>query len=626
MQTLKFSELPVSEEILHAVAEMGFVEASPIQADAIPVVLHGRDVIGQAQTGTGKTAAFGIPAIEFVDTNNRNTQVLILCPTRELAVQVSEQLKKIAQFKKGLFVESIYGGDSYDRQIRALKRGVHIVVGTPGRVIDHLERKTLNLSDLRMLILDEADEMLNMGFRDDIEKVLTMAPEERQTLLFSATMSKEILYITKRFQKDPVIVKVAKEEVANSNIEQTYYSVRREAKMEVMCRLIDVHDLKLMLVFSNMKSKVDEIVAELQLRGYAAEGLHGDMRQQARTQVMNKFRNGSTTILVATDVAARGIDVKGVDAVFNYDIPMDLEYYVHRIGRTGRAGKTGKAFALASGVEKKRLRDIENYIKTRIPQGVIPTFAELQNARNQRFVEKIKEVINEGMEETAEPIINQLNEEGYDSGQVLSALFKMQVGSLKSNFKDYELAEEDRRSRDRFQDNGRSGGYERRDGRSSGNGYGNRERDGRSGGYERRDGGSFSGDRNRDSRSENRFGNRDGGFDRNRSENRDSRFGGRDGNRSENRDGSREMGRRGSGREGMVRLFISLGRKDNVAPNHIVGAITSEAQIPGKAIGQIDIYDKFSFVEVPQNDVNSVLKAMNGNTINGREASFEIAK
>jgi ATP-dependent RNA helicase DeaD len=603
MQTLKFSELPVSEEILHAVAEMGFVEASPIQADAIPVVLQGRDVIGQAQTGTGKTAAFGIPAIEFVDTNNRNTQVLILCPTRELAVQVSEQLKKIAQFKKGLFVESIYGGDSYDRQIRALKRGVHIVVGTPGRVIDHLERKTLNLSDLRMLILDEADEMLNMGFRDDIEKVLTMAPEERQTLLFSATMSKEILYITKRFQKDPVIVKVAKEEVANSNIEQTYYSVRREAKMEVMCRLIDVHDLKLMLVFSNMKSKVDEIVAELQLRGYAAEGLHGDMRQQARTQVMNKFRNGSTTILVATDVAARGIDVKGVDAVFNYDIPMDLEYYVHRIGRTGRAGKTGKAFALASGVEKKRLRDIENYIKTRIPQGVIPTFAELQNARNQRFVEKIKEVINEGMEETAEPIINQLNEEGYDSGQVLSALFKMQVGSLKSNFKDYELAEEDRRSRDRFQDNGRSGGYERRDGRSSGNGYGSR-----------------------DSRSENRFGNRDGGFDRNRSENRDSRFGGRDGNRSENRDGSREMGRRGSGREGMVRLFISLGRKDNVAPNHIVGAITSEAQIPGKAIGQIDIYDKFSFVEVPQNDVNSVLKAMNGNTINGREASFEIAK
>jgi ATP-dependent RNA helicase DeaD len=614
MQTLKFSELPVSEEILHAVAEMGFVEASPIQADAIPVVLQGRDVIGQAQTGTGKTAAFGIPAIEFVDTNNRNTQVLILCPTRELAVQVSEQLKKIAQFKKGLYVESIYGGDSYDRQIRALKRGVHIVVGTPGRVIDHLERKTLNLSDLRMLILDEADEMLNMGFREDIEKVLTMAPEERQTLLFSATMSKEILYITKRFQKDPVIVKVAKEEVANANIEQTYYSVRREAKMEVMCRLIDVHDLKLMLVFSNMKSKVDEIVAELQLRGYAAEGLHGDMRQQARTQVMNKFRNGATTILVATDVAARGIDVKGVDAVFNYDIPMDLEYYVHRIGRTGRAGKTGKAFALASGVEKKRLRDIENYIKTRIPQGVIPTFAELQNARNQRFVEKIKEVINEGMEETAEPIINQLNEEGYDSGQVLSALFKMQVGAVKSTFKDYELAEEDRRSRDRFQDNGRSGGYERRDGRSSGNGYGSRERDGR--------GGSFSGDRR-----DNRFGgNREGGFDRNRSENRDSRFGNRSENRFENRDGSREMGRRGSGREGMVRLFISLGRKDNVAPNHIVGAITSEARIPGKAIGQIDIYDKFSFVEVPQNDVNSVLKAMNGNTINGREASIEIAK
>ncbi len=617
MQTLKFSDLSVSEEILHAVAEMGFVDASPIQAQAIPAGLEGRDVLGQAQTGTGKTAAFGIPAIELIDTNNRNTQVLILCPTRELAVQVSEQLKKIAQFKKGLFIESIYGGDSYDRQIRALKRGVHIVVGTPGRVIDHLERKTLNLSDLRMLILDEADEMLNMGFRDDIEKVLTMAPEQRQTLLFSATMSKEILYITKRFQNDPVIVKVAKEEVANVNIEQMYFAVRRDAKMEVMCRLIDVHDLKLMLVFSNTKSKVDEIVSELQSRGYAAEGLHGDMRQQARTQTMNKFRTGTTTILVATDVAARGIDVKGVDAVFNYDVPMDLEYYVHRIGRTGRAGKTGKAFALASGVEKKRLRDIEGYIKTRIPKGEIPTFAQLQDARNQRFIEKIKEAINEGTEDVYTPIIEKLNEEGYASSQILSALFKMQVGTAaKSQFADSELGEDDRRPREFSQDSRGSS----RDGRSSGTGYGSRER---SGGYER-----SGNDRSGNERSREGYGNREGGsynrdsrgpsaggFDRSRE--RESRFGGRD---------AAAGVRRGSGREGMVRLFISLGRKDNVAPNHIVGAITSEARIPGKAIGQIDIYDKFSFVEVPQTDVNSVLKAMNGNTINGREASFEIAK
>ncbi|MCU0324654.1 MAG: DEAD/DEAH box helicase [Spirosomaceae bacterium] len=587
MQKLKFSELPVSEEILQAVAEMGFVEASPIQSEAIPVVLQGRDVIGQAQTGTGKTAAFGIPAVEFVNPDIKSPQVLILCPTRELAVQVGEQLKKIAQFKRGVFIEVIFGGDSYDRQIRSLKKGVQIVVGTPGRVIDHLERKTLNLSELRMMILDEADEMLNMGFREDIEKVLSMAPEERQTLLFSATMSKEILSITKRFQKDPAIVKVVKEEIANVNIEQFYFAVRREAKMEVMCRLIEVHDLKLILVFSNMKSKVDEIVSELQLRGYAAEGLHGDMRQQARTQVMNKFRGGSTTILVATDVAARGIDVKGVDAVFNFDIPMDLEYYVHRIGRTGRAGKTGKAFALASGVEKKRLRDIENYIKVRIPKGEIPTLAELQNARNQKFIEQIKEVINEGVDDTYEPIIETLKEEGYYNTQILSALFKMQMGALKSNFADADLAEEDRRPKT-FDRNER--GSDRRFDRNDRGG-----RDSRSGGFDRERRGSFEprGDRSRST---------------------EPRFGGRD------------AGRRGSGREGMVRLFINLGRKDNVAPNHIVGAITSEARIPGKAIGQIDIYDKFSFVEVPQNDVNSVLKAMNGNTINGREASIEIAK
>ena len=290
MQTLNFSELPVSEEIHRAIADMGFTEASPIQAEAIPVILQGRDVIGQAQTGTGKTAAFGIPAIEFADVNDRSTQTLILCPTRELAVQVSEQLKKIAAHKRGLNIEVVFGGDSMERQIRSLKRGCQIVVGTPGRVIDHLERKTLNISNLKMLILDEADEMLNMGFREDIENILTNAPGERQTLLFSATMSKEILSITKRFQKDPIIIKVAKNEIANENIEQQFFAVRREAKIEVMCRLIDVHDLKLVLVFSNMKAKVDEIVEQLIARGYPAEGLHGDMRQQARTQTMNKFR------------------------------------------------------------------------------------------------------------------------------------------------------------------------------------------------------------------------------------------------------------------------------------------------------------------------------------------------
>lgn len=583
-QPVKFTELPLSDYILQAVEEMGFVEASPIQAAAIPVVMTGVDVIGQAQTGTGKTAAFGIPAIENVDVTSKEPQVLILCPTRELALQVKEQIQKLAKYKKGLSVAAIYGGESYERQFLALKKS-QIVVGTPGRIIDHINRKTLNLSELRMVILDEADEMLNMGFKEDMENILSYAPDERQTLLFSATMSPEILSITKRFQKNAEIVKVTRKELSNANIEQFFFAVRKEAKMEVMCRLIDVHDLKLMLVFCNTKSKVDEIVNELQLRGYSAEGLHGDMRQQARTQVMSKFRAGVTTILVATDVAARGIDVKGVDAVINFDMPQDLEYYVHRIGRTGRAGKTGKAFMLISGRDKYRLRDIENYTKVKIEQGEIPTFKQMTEVRHQKFIGQIKETILSGIENDYTDVIEQLQDEGFATNQILSALMQSQIGSIKSSFSDAELAEGYREPRSKTD-------------------FGSRRSEG---GRDSRGGN----DRRFDDR---RGGSRDG---------RESRDGGR---RFDNRSGSRDQGRRGSGNPSMVRLFINLGRKDNVAPNHIVGAITSEARIPGRAIGQIDVYDKFSFVEIPQADVKKVIDGMKGKTINAREASIEVAK
>ncbi|AFK04219.1 DEAD/DEAH box helicase domain protein [Emticicia oligotrophica DSM 17448] len=576
MEQVKFSDLPVSEYILRAVEEMGFEFSTPIQSQGIPAVLRGGDVIGQAQTGTGKTAAFGIPAIEAVDVEDKNTQVLVMCPTRELALQVKEQIQKLAKYKKGLHVAAIYGGESYERQFLALKKGVQIVVGTPGRIMDHIDRKTLSLSSIKMAILDEADEMLNMGFREDIEKILSYAPDERQTVLFSATMSPEILSIAKRFQKDPEVIRTVKTEISNANIEQFFFPVRREAKMEVMTRLIDVNNLKLMLVFANTKSKVDEIVSELQIRGYAAEGLHGDMRQQVRTQVMNKFRAGTTTILVATDVAARGIDVSGVDAVFNYDVPQDLEYYVHRIGRTGRAGKTGKAFMFISGREKSRLREIEYYTKVKIEQGQIPTLAELIKTRHQKFVEQVRETLTAGIEENYEDIINELSNEGYSDVQIMSALIKMQVGTIKSEFSDNQLS-----------------------------------------------------DSYRESRSNDRFGSRDS---RSTSGRRDSRDGGRDFGQSrerrfEPRERRREGGpSRGSANGDMVRLFLSLGRKDNVAPNHIVGAITSETRIAGRAIGQIDIYDKFSFVEVPQADVKRVLEGMQGKTINARQVSMEIAK
>ncbi len=575
MQTLKFSELPISEYILNAVEEMGFTESTPIQTAAIPVVLSGRDVIGQAQTGTGKTAAFGIPAIEHVNADDRSTQVLILCPTRELALQVKEQITLLAKYKKGLLVSAIYGGESYERQFANLKRGTQIVVGTPGRVMDHIERKTLKLDNISMVILDEADEMLNMGFREDIETILSHAKEERQTVLFSATMSKDILNITKKFQKDPEIVKVTRKEITNNNIEQSYFLVKREAKFELMSRLIDVNDLQLMLVFCNTKSKVDEVVEEFQANGYAAEGLHGDLRQAARNQVMNKFRNGNTKILVATDVAARGIDVSGVDAVFNYDLPMDLEYYVHRIGRTGRAGKLGKAFLFITKRDRNRMRDLEHYTKVAIPQGKVPTTADMEKSRNAKFIEKIKENIQDENNAQYEAIVDQLKEEGIYTHQIVSALMRMQMGGVrKSNFRDDDISDEGRSTR----------------GRSESSSFGSRDRNPRD-----RKGNDRSSDRGGD-----RFGDRNGGF--------------------------RERKKSGVAEEGMTRLFINLGRKDNVSPNHIVGAIASEARIPGRVIGQIDMYDKFSFVEVPHRDVKKVIDGMKGKTINSYEANIEVAK
>lgn len=568
MQTKQFSELELSENIMKAIEEMGFSEATPIQSAAIPVVMTGVDVIGQAQTGTGKTAAFGIPAIENVDVTDKRTQVLILCPTRELALQVKEQIDKLSKHVRGLLVAAIYGGESYERQFRNLEKGSQIVVGTPGRIMDHIERKTLKLDNLKMLILDEADEMLNMGFREDIETILSFAPEERQTVLFSATMSKEILSITKRFQKNPELIKVTRNEVANTNIEQQYFMVKREAKMEVMSRLIDVHDLKLMLVFCNTKSKVDEVVVELQERGYAAEGIHGDLRQTARNQVMNKFRNGQTTILVATDVAARGIDVTGVDAVFNFDVPMDLEYYVHRIGRTGRAGKLGKAFMLVTSRDKSKIWDLEKYTKAAIPQGRIPSTQDLVQVRQQRLLNQIIANITEDENDQFEAIVDELKNQGYYTHHILTALMRMQLGSFEPRMRDEDLTEK-RKER----------GERRGDERGA-------SRGGRGDRYERND--------------------------------REFR-----GSRSEG--GRTEGGRREPVREqGMTRVYINLGRRDKVSPSHIVGAIAAESKIPGRVIGNISIQDTCSYVDIPERDVQKVIKAMKGKTINARKANLEV--
>ena len=386
MESVKFEELQLDDRILRAVADMGFEEASPIQAKSIPVQMEGVDMIGQAQTGTGKTAAFGIPLLQKIDPKNKKLQAVALCPTRELAIQVAEEIRSLAKYMHGIKVLPIYGGQDIVRQIKGLKDGTQIIIGTPGRVMDHMRRKTVKFDQVHTVIMDEADEMLNMGFLEDMETILSQLPTERQTIMFSATMPPEIQKIAESFQKDPQVIRVVKKELTVPKVTQYYYEVKPRTKVEVMCRLLDLYAPKLSVAFCNTKKQVDELVDELQGRGYFAEGLHGDLKQIQRDRVMNSFRNGRTEILVATDVAARGIDVDDVEAVFNYDIPQDDEYYVHRIGRTGRAGRTGIAFSFVVGREVYKLRDIQRYCKTKIIPQAVPSLDDITEIKAEKIL------------------------------------------------------------------------------------------------------------------------------------------------------------------------------------------------------------------------------------------------
>ena len=426
---MKFDELNIDERILRAVEYMGFEETSPIQTQAIPAVLEGIDVIGQAQTGTGKTAAYSIPMLQKINPDVKKPQAIVLCPTRELAVQVAEEIRKLAKYMSDIKVLPVYGGQEIVRQIKSLKSGVQIIVGTPGRVMDHMRRKTVKFDSVSMVILDEADEMLDMGFRDDMETILTETPEERQTVLFSATMPKPIMEIARKFQKDAKIIKVVRKELTVSNIDQFYYEVRPKNKTEILSRLIDIYNPKLSVVFCNTKRQVDELISELKGRGYFADGIHGDMKQQQRDRVMDDFRSGKTEILIATDVAARGIDVDGVDIVFNYDLPQDEEYYVHRIGRTGRAGKSGLALSFISGREVYKLKDIERYCKTKILAKPIPSLDDVKNTKMDGIFDKIKEMIEADEHRAMLDMVEEhVNQEDYTSMDMAAALLKMIVG------------------------------------------------------------------------------------------------------------------------------------------------------------------------------------------------------
>ncbi len=577
-QTLKFSDLGISSEILKSVEEMGYTQPSPIQSQAIPFVLEGRDVIGQAQTGTGKTAAFAIPIIDLVDADFNKPQAIILCPTRELAVQVEGEIQKLAKYHRGINSVAIYGGESIDRQIRVLKKGVQIVVGTPGRVQDHMNRGTLKLDNVGIIVLDEADEMLDMGFRDDIEAILQEMPEERQTVFFSATMAKPIMDLTRKYQTNPEIVKVAKNELTVSNIEQVFYEVKSSLKMELMARLININQFNLSVVFCNTKRMTDEVTESLGARGILAEALHGDLSQAQRDKVMNKFRKGLCSVLVATDVAARGIDVDNVEAVFNFDLPLDEEYYVHRIGRTGRAGRSGIAISMVTGRrDAMKVRDLERYTKATIKKMSPPSVSELIDLKKAQLVKDVTaSVTKEEDNQIFEATIGQMLAEGLTMDQIALGLIKMQMGGAVKEMRDQDFAVETFGGGDRRRDGGRDGG---RDRFSRGDRGGRGERGGRR-----------------------EFGSRDGG--------------------------SREFGRRPERvREAnMTRLFLNLGKKDRIRPNDIVGAIAGETGVPGRSIGGIDIYDNFSFVDVPSKDADQVIRVMKNNTIKGKNVNMEVSK
>ncbi len=516
---MTFEELPLNEKTKKALKDAGYVSPTPIQEQAIPTILEGKDFIGQSKTGTGKTASYSLPMIEGIDASNKKVQAIVLCPTRELAVQVADETRKFLKYQEGIKTIAIYGGQSIETQIKMLKKGVQIVIGTPGRVMDHMRRKTLKLDHVKMCVLDEADEMLNMGFEEDIETILKDVPEERQTVLFSATMNKRIMGITKKYLKNPKKVKIQAEELTVNEIEQISISIKEAMKSETLMRLIQVYQPQKAIVFCNTKKRVDDLIEVLKQNHFKAEALHGDIKQTMRERIMKRMRNGEFQILVATDVVARGIDIQDVEFVLNYDVPQEEEYYVHRIGRTGRNGNTGKAITFVVGKEKSKLQSIKKYSNAKIKEGKIPTLAEINKIKNKVAIQKIQKVIDE-KEFANEDLLKQLLENNQIE-EVAKALITLLYGKPKEEKNEITIKMK----------------------------------------------------------------------------------------KGEN-----------------VKLFFNLGRKDKMKVKDFVGSIAANCGIQGTDIGKINILDKFSFVEVPGELVEDVIKGMKGKKIKGRDCNVEIAE
>lgn len=540
MDTPPFSELGLPAPILDAIEDLGFERPSEIQAAAIPPALEGRDLVGLSETGSGKTAAFSAPALAQIDLELRAPQVLILCPTRELANQVCEETHRLGRKMPGMRSVPVYGGAGMDRQIRALKNGAQLVVGTPGRLLDHLRRGTLDPGQIRMVILDEADRMLDMGFRDEMEQLLEQIPEERQTLFFSATMNKHVERLIKKFGRDPETISIKRKTLTVEAIEQVCYEIRQRSKVELLSRLLDMDQPKLALVFCNTKRTVDECTDALLARGYSADRLHGDISQNLRERVMRLFREGTIDVLVATDVAARGLDVDDIDVVFNYDLPQDPEDYVHRIGRTGRAGRSGRAITFLFGRDNYRIQTIERYTRQQIPRARIPSQEEVEGRLADRMFDTVRDRLEAGDFKDCAELVDRLLDQGHTATDIASTLFTI---LHESTGREGEEIIEDRPKRDR-----------------------KRERD------------------------------------------RDP----------EPRERRQRRERPEQAEEGMTRLFMNLGKNQNLKPGDIAGMLYNEGQLPKGSIGRISLFPKHSLIEVRADVAEQAIKAGKGAKLRGK--------
>jgi len=562
MQKKQFSDLGLSPESLKAIAKIGFEEASPIQAATIPQLLGGVDVVGLSQTGSGKTAAFAIPAVELVDASLRVPQVLILCPTRELAMQVAEEVAKLALFKRGVRELPIYGGSAYDRQLRGLRDGAQIIIGTPGRLMDHLERGSLRLEGIKMVILDEADRMLDMGFRDDIEAILKQAPADRQTAFFSATLPPPIQQLIRRYARTPVNVRVESHQMTVPAIEQIYYEVDRRSKLEVLCRLIDLQDITYALIFCGTKMMVDELADHLAARGYSCDKLHGGISQTTRERVVAKFRKRGVEFLVATDVAARGLDVDDIEVVFNYDLPQDAEDYVHRIGRTGRAGRSGRAITFVAGREIYKMQQIMQVTKARVRREKVPSAEQVEAKRTNQFVDTLRETLEKGEYQHHDDIIDQLLEQGHAATDIASAL--IDILGRETAREAVPIREEREEMEPRRRPHSRTEPGQR----------------------------SYRDSAPRDLTPH--------------------------AARRRQRDPASPI----SHEAGMTRLVMNVGKASRIGPGDVVGVIAGLARVARENIGAIELLDQQTFVDVADDSVHVVLKKLKGISFKGHKLTI----